>query len=405
MTTTRTIRMISAAVAMLAIGVVPSLAWADTAPLLGDSYTILGNATNFGSLPLVSVGANGAKGLLQFDLSKLPAGVTGASVSSARLVLFVHAVQLGGPMDVYSANAAWSENSVTGVGGPAPGTLIQTGIQVTTANQFISVDVTTQVQAWLNSSANNGFLLQGTGALGVYFDSKENTETSHPARLEILFYGAAGSTGATGANGATGAAGQGATGPQGVTGSNGGPTGATGPAGVMGATGATGVVAPNGPGGAKGATGATGAQGATGATGATGPTGAAGSTGPTGNQGPQAANGIPGATGATGIANLFSVTLIASGTTISNTALQQVFLVDDSAGPATVTLPLASSGAGKFIAIRVSSNKRQNFELTVNSQGSDLIFINVGSGVTSLALSSGAEFVSDGTRWIAVSAN
>ncbi len=402
MTTTRTIRL----AAILSYSVLIAMARGETAPLAGDAWVISGNASNAGASPVVAVGGNGAKGLLLFDLSHLPGGAT---ISSARLVLYVNTVQIGGPMDIYSANAAWTESTVSGIGGPGPGTLIQTGVAVNTANQFVSMDVTSQVQAWIGGAANNGFLLQATGSLSVYFDSKENTNTSHPARLDIILLGSAGAVGATGATGATGASGAtGATGPTGATGGIAAPTGATGPTGVTGATGVTGNTGPSGTvAGPTGATGSTGAQGATGPTGAAGLTGPTGPTGPTGSQGQQAANGAIGPTGPTGAAysNLFSLTSVTSGATISDSAPQHVFLVDDSSGAVTITLPNAGSGAGKAITIRVSGNKRLSGELTVNSQGSDQIFRNAVGGVSSLAFYSSAEFVSDGNRWIVTLAN
>jgi hypothetical protein len=141
------------------------------------------------------------------------------------------------------------------------------------------------VQAWLNGTTNNGFIITpntGTG-VNVSFDSKESTTTSHPAVLSITLVGSGGAAGATGATGPTG--------PTGANGSNGatGTTGATG-AGTTGATGPTGLTGPTGPTGANGSNGATGPTGATGA----GTTGANGATGPTG------ANGTNGATGPTG---------------------------------------------------------------------------------------------------------
>ena len=394
------------AFAILAVSLLAVSARADTAPLIGDTFTISGNSSSFGSLRSVAIGGNGAQGLLVFDLSGIPSG---ANVVSARLVLYANSVQSAGSIVVYSANASWSESTVNGVGGPGPGTLIQAGVPVSVANQFIPVDVTSQIQAWLGGAANNGFLLAGSGGLAAYFDSKENTGTSHPAKLEIVLSGVTGATGATGITGPTGATGvTGSTGNQGATGAGG--TGATGPAGPAGVTGSTGSTGPTGATGATGPAGPSGVTGATGLTGATGNVGAngpAGATGPTGLQGPQAANGATGPQGATGAAftNQFSLTNISSGTTIANTAVQRLFLIDDSAGPVTVTLPLADSAAGKVIAIRVASNKRLSGELTVSSQNPDQIFTNAVGGVTSLQFLTSAEFLSDGTRWIVVTAN
>jgi hypothetical protein len=213
MTTLRTIRVI----VILAMNLLPACAWADTAPLVGDTFTIAGSVANFGSLGSAAVGGSGgAVGLLVFDLSGIPGG---SNVSSAHLFLYVDTVQAAGSMDVYSADSSWAESTVSGVGGPGASTLIQTGIAVITANNFISVDVSAQVQGSLGGSTNNGFLLQGTSGLSAYFDSKENTNTSHPARLEIILSGVVGNAGATGVTGATGDSG--ATGQAGATGATG----------------------------------------------------------------------------------------------------------------------------------------------------------------------------------------
>ncbi|MGI4757725.1 MAG: DNRLRE domain-containing protein, partial [Janthinobacterium lividum] len=146
--------------------------------------------------------------------------------------------------------------------------------QVVAAGQFVSIDVTSAVQQWMNSpSSNYGFALLSSDG-NVLFDSKENDQTAHSAHLEVSLV----SQGAVGPTGATGPAGPvGATGPAGPIG----PAGATGLAGPIGATGATGL---QGPPGATGPSGAAGAPGPQGATGATGPVGATGATGPSGGQ-------------------------------------------------------------------------------------------------------------------------
>jgi len=141
---------------------------------------------------------------------------------------------------------------------------------VSTANQWVGVDITTEMQTWLATpSLNHGVALQAFTAptTAVQFDAKENSSTSHPAQLQIVLNGPAGPTGPAGATGPAGPTG--ATGPAGATGA----TGATGPAGP---TGATGTPGPMGPPGTIGANGANGAAGPAGPTGATGATGAAG---------------------------------------------------------------------------------------------------------------------------------
>jgi hypothetical protein len=139
------------------------------------------------------------------------------------------------------------------------------------AQNFIAIDLTNLVRDWLDGAFdNNGIALVQDGSISVLFNSKENTASSHEARLDITlrslgeYVGASGPTGATGPIGPTGPTGD---------------TGATGPTGATGNTGATGATGAQGPTGPTGATGETGATGATGAVGPTGPTGATGATG------------------------------------------------------------------------------------------------------------------------------
>src|SRR5579885_474484 len=194
---------------------------AQVAPLVADTYLNSTNPTvNCGTVANLNVG-NGSRALLQFDLSSLPPGTTAAQVSRATLVLYVN--RLG----------------VTGA--------------VTQAAVYVTADLTTLVQSWItNSGTNNGISVAasaGAPSTVVFFDSKENTSTSHPAVLQVTLAnsGPQGPTGPTGPTGATGPTGQGLTGATG-------PTGPTGPAGV-GLTGATGPTGPTGPTGATGTAG------------------------------------------------------------------------------------------------------------------------------------------------------
>jgi Collagen triple helix repeat (20 copies) len=447
----------------------PALLLGDGAPLAGDAYINPGDSTPYGGLPVINVGgATNSEGLLQFDLSNLAPGTTGASVSSARLRIFVDKVITPGAIDIFAASAAWSEGTVNGVTAPvpAPGTPVQTGIAVSASDLFITVDATSQVVAWLNGSANNGFVVTGEGFTSIVLDSKENQSTSHPAALDISLIGPAGSQGATGPAGPTGAIGttgpagatgptgspgpagasgpsgpRGATGPSGATGATGplgpagvggpagpsGPVGATGnpgPAGPSGSTGPQGTTGPTGPIGATGAAGATGNAGAAGATGgtganglagnpgATGATGSAGSAGPAGPRGNTGSNGTAGGQGATGSAGPAGANVtnswnfaaaVASGSTISDSDAHRIILVNN-ASAATITLPHASTAAGKLILIQGAATATDTNTITINVQSGDHIlnhnsFNTSGGQATSCTVTSSAEFVSSGSLW------
>ncbi len=244
---------------LLAVLVCTPAAWADnTVALVGDAFYAPGNSTNYGSVPTVNVGSTANNvGLVQFDLTQLPAGTTAASVAEAKLILFANKVTSAGTITIAEAVGSWNESTVNGTNNPATGNAIESSIPVTAGNVYITVDVTQAVQDWLNSTTpNNGLVIMGSSGLVALFDSKESTTTSHPAVLSITLTGPAGPPGPTGP-----------TGPPGATGPAG-PSGATGPAGAPGPTGATGARGPSGP---AGPTGATGPAGATGPQGPAGP--------------------------------------------------------------------------------------------------------------------------------------
>ena len=362
--------------ALLAAGslFLPALRAAD-APLVGDAYiSSAAAATNFGAATSLIV-APGNAGLVQFDLSGIPASAT---IATAYLRVYVNKVVTGGTLNFALATSSWSEGAVTLNTQPGVGPTFATA-PASVANTFVLVDVTAQAQAWLATpAANFGLEITGAGSASVQLDTKENISTSHPPTLELTIAGPAGPSGATGAMGPTGATG--ATGPAG-------PTGAVGLAGAVGATGATGAAGPAGPAGATGATGAVGLAGAVGATGATGPAGPAGAmgatgaaglagargaTGPSGPQGaigPQGAAGVTGPAGATGASgangptsnqfNLDPTLRPTSGTsyTIPPTDTFLYYLTNNPAGTATtcggaITLNLPVStvvGAGRMV--------------------------------------------------------
>ncbi len=290
-------------------------AWCVDAPIRSDTYVTTGTTNNFGSMITLTSGGSNAT-LMQFDLSNLPAGLT--DVPKATLYVWVNRVSPAGSIQAAKLMSPWVETTVNGTNAPTEGTLSPQTI-VVQSGAYAGIDVTSFVQDWIASpSSNYGVAIHGVGSTMVYFDSKENTTTSHPAWIDIAVGGPQGPQGVQGAQGADGPAGAtGPTGPEGVKGTDGAPgaTGATGPkgadgtpgamgptgaAGLTGAAGVTGAVGSTGPAGAPGATGAVGAAGAIGPTGPAGAPGATGAVGAAGAVGPTGPAGSPGATGAVG---------------------------------------------------------------------------------------------------------
>jgi hypothetical protein len=173
----------------------------------GDAYTsTAAPTTNYGTSKLLDVESSQTT-YIQFNLSSIPAGYTSADITKATLKLYVNTATKAGSFNVDYVNGAWSESTLDASNAPALGTTIQASVPITTAdkNQYILIDITVAVQAWLSGTANDGIALVGNSPVDATFDSKESTTTSHPPELDIVFAGSGGS----GITGITTAAGSG----------------------------------------------------------------------------------------------------------------------------------------------------------------------------------------------------
>jgi hypothetical protein len=357
--------------AIAALALAPLTGFAQTLAPSQDVYYVPGNGSNFGTATTITVGSLGSIGLVQFDLTQLPAGLTAAQIQKATLTLFLDHVNSGGSIniDMVSASTPWGELTVTGNSGISPGNAVNTSVMTNTADTFIALDATSAVQGWITTpGSNNGFMIQANTGTSVQFDSKENTSTSHPATLTIVLV----SNGPTGATGSSGAAG--VTGPTGPSGSNGvtgatGPAGSTGGVGATGSTGSNGATGPTGTNGSNGATGSTGGNGATGSTGAAGSNGATGSTGATGSNGatgPTGTNGSNGAAGATGNNGSNGATG-PTGNNGSNGATGPTGAASIVAGPQGATGATGASGAAGGGGLEWLTNVTTNFNESYTS--------------------------------------
>jgi hypothetical protein len=212
-------------------------------PPTGDSFTNSGAAgTNFGGAVNLKLDGTVTKRVyIQFNLSGLPAGTVGSQVSKATLVLFPSTLNSVGTFDLFRITSPWNEASITFSNAPTlAGAADVSGVSVTTANAFVTLDVTALARNWVDGvlPSNGVALLPSAGsAINVFFDSKEATGTSHPAQL-LIFLQNQGPVGPPGPQGP-----QGPAGPQGTQGN----VGAAGPAGPQGATGPVGPQGPQGP--------------------------------------------------------------------------------------------------------------------------------------------------------------
>ncbi len=191
-------------------------------------------STNYGAAATLNLASASQTSYIRFDLTAVPPTYGGSQVAKATLKLFVNSVFTAGNFNVNLVAGSWTERTITYDLQPAMGTTIASAVPLTSASKltYIEIDITSTVQSWLNGTEpNEGIALVANSPLAASFTTKENTATSHPPELDIVFYG----SGAAGPQGPPGP--QGPQGPDGNTG----PSGPIGPAGPSGPQGAAGV--------------------------------------------------------------------------------------------------------------------------------------------------------------------
>ncbi len=171
----------------------------------GDAYTNTATpTTTLGAKPLLDVESGTQTTYIQFDLSSIPSGYTSASIAKATLKLYVNAVTTAGSFNVDYVNGTWSEKTITADLAPALGATLASSVPLTSANvhDYIVIDITPALNAWLDGTEpNDGIALVANSPLNASFDSKENTATSQPPELDIVFAGGGTISGITTASG------------------------------------------------------------------------------------------------------------------------------------------------------------------------------------------------------------
>lgn len=246
-------------VVLLSLIVSADRARAVDALLLQDTYVDNGttgskpapNASNYGTgIDLRVFKGNGRLGrtFLKFSLATLPPGTTATDVAHARLRFWVNSNSTAtGAVTLTPVTTPWDEYMLkdNSSGSLSSGSPALSELSITSINNFVSIDVTDWVKAWIGGTlVNEGIKIEASGAtaiLNLAFDSKESNQTSHEPRLEISLS----RTGPAGPQGAPGV--PGIPGPPGVPGA----TGSMGPVGPAGSPGPQGPQGIAGPGGTK----------------------------------------------------------------------------------------------------------------------------------------------------------
>ena len=129
-----------------------------------------------------------ARGVLEFDLSSIPAG---SSVSSATLTLWHHWNSEFTSMDIHAVTESWNENTVTWNTMPAHDpTVTDSHVPGSGSMQFEDWNVTSDVADWVaGTSSNFGWMLKSGSAnmTAYYYSSDHNSVPERRPRLVVVY--------------------------------------------------------------------------------------------------------------------------------------------------------------------------------------------------------------------------
>ena len=163
-----------------------SRAAAEPVPLSGDTYTeAAAPEARHGSKLFLRVSESTAS-FVRFDLSAIPVGST---VASATLTVFVGRLGTPGTLSLHTVDAAWTEDDLNHVRRPGWGAEPVATLPIsstTPLTEYVPIDVTDAVQAWVNGVPNHGFVAVGSGGVDVDLLSKEFMPDSRPVTLDVV---------------------------------------------------------------------------------------------------------------------------------------------------------------------------------------------------------------------------
>ena len=188
--------------------------------LTDDAYTVTGSSSNYGAASTLILSPTNNIYLKFLKSSYFPTGTIGLDIAKATLKLYVDSVTTAGSFNVSFVTSTWTESTINGNNKPTsvafPTTAAPVGvptIAITSASvgQWINIDITNQVQDWLNINSLsylNDFGLEliaaNASSISMAFSSKENTTYSIPPQLDITMNAIAGATGPRGPAGPPG---------------------------------------------------------------------------------------------------------------------------------------------------------------------------------------------------------
>jgi Ca2+-binding RTX toxin-like protein len=167
-------------------------------PSFGERYTIYADAdsyldesnpsTNFGTATTLGVREkqnNSFRSLLHYNLSTIPGGTT---INSATAYFYVTTKDFN-PVNVHRVTASWTETAVTWTSAASSyNATVEGSFTPSSTGVYVSVDITSLVQGWINGTYSNDGLMLIAGTANKYsvYSSREETGTSQDPYLVVL---------------------------------------------------------------------------------------------------------------------------------------------------------------------------------------------------------------------------
>jgi hypothetical protein len=163
-----------------------------------DSFVDEGNATtNNGTALTMKVDGNHAgvkakRSFVQFNLSAIPASSTIQSATLTLCFTTISSGAIGHIHELRTATSSWTETGITWNNQPTVSGTATATITVPSTTQCVTVTVTSDVQAWVNGSANDGWRLHDqaeatSGGSSSDYGTRENATASDQPGLSVTY--------------------------------------------------------------------------------------------------------------------------------------------------------------------------------------------------------------------------
>jgi hypothetical protein len=125
---------------------------------------------------------------LRFEIGEFAGDIGAAAVDRALLMVYLSNVTHGGSINLHVVSEDWSEGVTSARREPGfnPAPIATIPAASVRASQFVVIDVTDTVKAWLNAPAgDHGFALVGDATAKVEIGAKEGPGSGYPAILQV----------------------------------------------------------------------------------------------------------------------------------------------------------------------------------------------------------------------------